>query len=228
MSTAKENLSTTSFAILGMLAIKPWSTYELAKSMDRSLARLWPRAQSLLFREPKKLVAKGLARAEKDRVGKRPRTIYSITGQGRAALKEWLAAPGRPPAIEFEQMLKVFFGEHLQKRDLLAHFQNMRKWADEEELLHAEIAGAYLGRAGRFPERLPILVLTGSFQAEFAELVGRWADWAAEIVREWPNDPKAAEPHWETLEALVRRARTKDVTREESGRREPGSRSRKR
>ena len=53
-------LTTTSYAILGLLAIKPWSTYELAQQMDRSLGRIWPRAQSKLYEEPKKLVARGL------------------------------------------------------------------------------------------------------------------------------------------------------------------------
>ena len=42
-------LTTTSYAILGLLAIKPWTTYELAQQMDRSLRRIWPRAKSKLY-----------------------------------------------------------------------------------------------------------------------------------------------------------------------------------
>ena len=39
-------LTGTSYAILGLLAIKPWSTYELAQQMSRSLYQVWPRATS--------------------------------------------------------------------------------------------------------------------------------------------------------------------------------------
>ena len=60
------SLSTTSYAILGLLAIKPWTTHELVRQVDRSLRRLWPRAQSKLYEEPKKLVAYGYAKAADD------------------------------------------------------------------------------------------------------------------------------------------------------------------
>ena len=60
MSSAR-GLTTTSYAILGLLAVRPWSTYELTRQMDRSLGRFWPRAESKLYEEPKKLAAQGLA-----------------------------------------------------------------------------------------------------------------------------------------------------------------------
>ena len=35
MPTAK-TLTSTSYAILGLLAVKPWTTYELAKQVDQT------------------------------------------------------------------------------------------------------------------------------------------------------------------------------------------------
>ena len=35
-------LTTTSYAILGLLAVKPWTTYELAQQMRRALGQFWP------------------------------------------------------------------------------------------------------------------------------------------------------------------------------------------
>ena len=94
---ARGSLTTTSYAILGLLAVKPWSTYELTQQMERSLGHMWPRAASKLYEEPKKLVDHGLARATQDRVGQRPRTVYSITDKGRRALAAWLREPGEGP-----------------------------------------------------------------------------------------------------------------------------------
>ena len=83
-------------AVLSLLALRSWTTYELAQQMKRSLHWFWPRAESKLYEEPKKLVAHGLARATSETVGLRPRTVYEITPAGRRALAQWVAeqAPG--------------------------------------------------------------------------------------------------------------------------------------
>src|SRR5262245_6344014 len=117
MSTPPE-LTPTSYAVLGLLAFRPWGTYELAQQMDRTLSRFWPRARSKLYEEPKKLVARGLATAADDAVGRRNRTVYTITAKGRRALAGWLAEPGEGPVLEFEQLMKVFFGDHGTTADL--------------------------------------------------------------------------------------------------------------
>ena len=45
-------LTATSYAILGLLAIKPWTTYEPANQIDRTLHRLLPRARSKIDEDP--------------------------------------------------------------------------------------------------------------------------------------------------------------------------------
>ena len=95
------DLTPTSCAMLGLLAIQPWTTYELAQQMDRTISRFWPRARSKLYEEPRKLVARGLATSTDDLVGRRKRTVYTITAEGRRALASWLAEPGQGPVLEF-------------------------------------------------------------------------------------------------------------------------------
>ena len=53
--------STTAYAILGLLTVRDWTTYELAKQVQRSLNWFWPRAERKLYEEPKRLVEDGLA-----------------------------------------------------------------------------------------------------------------------------------------------------------------------
>jgi len=193
-------LTPTSYAILGLLAVKPWTTYELAQQMDRALGRFWPRAESRLYEEPKKLVAHGLARASSELVGKRRRTVYTITAKGRRALAEWVPTPGAGPVLEFEQLIKVFFAEHGTKADLLATLAGVREWSDERLAAGVRVPEAYLSGNGPFPERLPWLILVGQFLLEFHLMIERWADWATEIVDTWPDDVAAAQPDWKTLE----------------------------
>jgi DNA-binding PadR family transcriptional regulator len=194
-------LTPTSYAILGLLALKPWTTYELAQQMDRALGRFWPRAESRLYEEPKKLVAHGLARASSEMVGQRPRTIYTITPKGRRALAKWVAAPGAGPVLEFEQLIKVFFAEHATKADLVATLTGVREWSEEQLVASAAVPQAYLARQGPFPERLPWLLIVGQFLLDFYLMVERWAEWSYGIVETWPDDLEAAQPDWKTLES---------------------------
>jgi DNA-binding PadR family transcriptional regulator len=201
----RDELGTTSYAMLGMLGIRPWTTYELAKHMDRSLGRLWPRARSHLFKEPKKLVALGLARASEERVGRRPRTVYAITPQGRRALRAWLGTPGDGPVLEFEQLLKVFFAEQGTKQDALAAIASISEWARSHDAENIAVARAYADGTGPFPERIAVLAVVGKFMTDFVDMVGAWAQWATGVVDGWPDDPRRAEPAWDVIEAVARR-----------------------
>src|ERR1700754_2429717 len=104
-------LTSTSFAILGLLSIQPFTTYELAQQMDRTLSWFWPRAASMIYEEPKKLVSRGLATSQIAFTGKRRSTVYEITDAGRAAVRDWLDTPAEGMRLEFEAMLKVAFAD---------------------------------------------------------------------------------------------------------------------
>src|SRR5881394_3396566 len=86
----KSPTTTTSQALLGLLSLRSWTTYELAKQVQRSIGWFWPRAERKLYDEPKRLVAAGLAKSTAEMTGARPRTVYTITARGRKALQRWL------------------------------------------------------------------------------------------------------------------------------------------
>ncbi len=201
-------LTPTSYAILGLLAIKPWTTYELTRQMHGAVGQFWPRAESRLYEEPKKLVAHGLATGSREHIGARPRTTYTITQEGRDRLSEWVSRPpASPPELHAEAMIKVFFAEHGSKEDLLRAVGSLRTWTDEQLELSAAIATEYLHSHGSFPERLPWLILTGRLLDEHVLAVRRWADWAAEVVATWPDDVTGAEPPLDALREMSGRIR---------------------
>src|SRR5258708_32456515 len=103
----RKKLSPTSFAILGLLSIESFTTYELAQQMDRTLSWFWPRAASVVYDEPKKLVTAGLATRQVTFTGKRRSTVYEITAAGRAALRDWLDTPAAGLRMQFEARRKV-------------------------------------------------------------------------------------------------------------------------
>lgn len=178
-------LTTTSYAILSLLAVRPWTTYELARQMDRSVGTMWPRAQSVVYQEPKRLVAAGLASARTEHTGRRPRTVYTITADGRRALAAWLEEPGGPPSYEFEALLKVAFADQGSLEGLVANVEAVKRNAEEELTAVMARFEEYAETGGPYPDRLPVISLAARYYYERAEALRRWSTWAAEVIADW-------------------------------------------
>src|SRR5215475_8310543 len=182
---SRKQLSPTSFAILGLLSIQPFTTYELAQQMERTLSWFWPRAASMIYEEPKKLASAGLADSQVTFTGKRRSTVYEITDAGRDALRDWLDSPAAGMRMEFEAMIKVAFADAGDTHQLRATVREIR--ADAEVRL-AEIhdrSTEYATTGGPFPDRLPIAAITGKLLMGQYEAVVRWAQWAEDTIAEW-------------------------------------------
>src|SRR5882757_5747211 len=75
-------------AVLGLLAERPASGYDLMKLFETSLANVWPATQSQVYGEMGKLATAGLLTVSAE--GPRGRKEYAITDQGLAELRHWL------------------------------------------------------------------------------------------------------------------------------------------
>ena len=112
-------MTISSYAVLALLDLKPWTGYELTQQAQRSLRYAWPKSERLLYSEPKKLVERGYATTHTDTSGGRSRNVYEITEEGRAALEEWTSTRTQPPRLEIEALLRLLFADHGTRRDVL-------------------------------------------------------------------------------------------------------------
>ncbi|HEX4867466.1 MAG TPA: PadR family transcriptional regulator [Acidimicrobiales bacterium] len=192
--------STTSHALLGLLALQRWSTYELAKQVRRSLGWFWPRAERKLYDEPKRLVAAGLATASSEMTGARPRTVYAITARGRTSLRRWLDEPPAPPSLEFEGLVKVFFADsgtlEQLRRNLTTIAETADRRLDELEARAAENRGGDVA----FPQRLHLNTIALKYELDQERATAAWARWALSEIAGWRSttDPGA----WDHRRAL--------------------------
>ena len=173
--------TTTGYALLGLLALRPWTTYELAQQVRRSLSWFWPRTERKLYDEPKRLVAAGFATAREEFTGRRRRTVYEITDAGRAALRAWLREPSAPPAFENEAMVRVFFADGGDLDALRATLAGMEEGARERL---AELTAMEEGEYP-FPERRHISALAMRLQQDQERTTIAWAVRAREEVARW-------------------------------------------
>jgi DNA-binding PadR family transcriptional regulator len=193
---ANRPLTATSFAILGLLALRPWRSYDLAKQIGRSLSHFWPRAESNLYAEPKRLVAGGYAQARLERNGGRRRTVYQITPQGRKALRDWLAQPGGAVHLESEALLKVFFADQGAKADLLDTVRAIGAAAAQQQAMLRQAAEEYRAGRGPFPERLAVGTLAMGLVWEHLQTTIAWSRRAAAAVARWRGPGPGEEPLW--------------------------------
>ena len=193
-------LSTTSYAFLGLLAERPFTTYELTQQV-RVLGAFWPRTERQLYEQPKRLVERGLATADREFVGQRARTMYRITPAGRRALKKWLGQPGGEWALTSESLLKIFFSDHATKTDLLAQLQVLRDKNRHDDEAHHRLAQARL-HDPPFANRMHINALVSRFFIELSAAIDRWAEWAQTEVERWPTvtePPHDIDSLWERV-----------------------------
>jgi PadR family transcriptional regulator, regulatory protein AphA len=177
--------TTTSYAILCLLAVRDWTAYELAQQMERSVGSMWPRTASVVYEEPKRLVALGLATATPTATGKRASTTYGITAEGRRELRRWLDQPGGGPVTEFEGLLKVAFADHGSIDGLRAQLRAIREFAEADIADTERRFREYAETGGPFPDRLPVIALAAEQFRLRSEALLRWVEWAEDATRDW-------------------------------------------
>jgi len=182
-----KRLTTTSYAVLAQVAVHPWSTYELAQQRVRYFRYVWPRAESAIYREVTRLSSMGLITGRKEYVGKRARTVYSITDQGLAALRQWLDTPVSPFAMDFEAMIRLFvapLGTKEQINSTLTQVQN-----DAQEMLRfgGAVKQEFLEGIAVTQDQVYIRALAVDFFISLLHTVDAWAERTLREIESWDD-----------------------------------------
>jgi PadR family transcriptional regulator AphA len=180
-------LTTTHCSLLCLLSVQPYSAYEMVKQMGRSVGFVWPRAQSNLYADLKRLAAEGLAEVERTSVGRRRRTVYRITDAGRTELSAWLAEAGAPPSFECEALVKLGFATHTTKSSALAQVGVLAEQAEQRLRLGRALAEEHIATDGPLPQRLHVNAVMWRFLWEYHQGIARWAAWAHQEISQWPD-----------------------------------------
>lgn len=180
-------LTTTSYAVLAQVAVRPWSTYELAQQRVRYFRYVWPRAESAIYREVKRLSSMGLLTGRKEYTGKRARTVYSITDEGKDALREWLDTPISPFAMDFEAMIRLFVSPLGTKDQIVSTLEQVR--ADAQVMLRfgGEVKQEFLDGIATTQDQVYIRSLAVDFFISLLNTVDAWADRTLAEIETWDD-----------------------------------------
>jgi PadR family transcriptional regulator, regulatory protein AphA len=132
-STATDlRLSTTEATVLGLLAFGRRSGYDLLGLAQRSVGYLWTPSRSQVYKVLPRLVDAGLATSREVAQSRRPdKAVYTITAQGRKALRSWLGEIERdPPDAGAIFVLKLFFSDLVAPEVALAQLNAYRAFLE--------------------------------------------------------------------------------------------------
>jgi PadR family transcriptional regulator AphA len=102
-------LSATGKVILGMLAARPRSGYEIKQLVDSSARFFWAASYGQIYPELKRLERDGLITGSDSANGARQRTVYKLTAAGKRAAREWIDSPPQVFELRDEGLLELFF-----------------------------------------------------------------------------------------------------------------------
>jgi PadR family transcriptional regulator, regulatory protein AphA len=170
-------LSTTEYAVLGMLSWGEQSGYELKKIAEAGVGYLWTAAKSHVYAVLPSLVRGGYATSRRVTQASRPdKQLYRITRRGRAAFRDWLEEPAEGRGERSTFLLKLFFGDQMSKEALVAHIERRRQDAAAELAEYREIEKRIKGVEANY---FGYVTLRWGLAQSRA-----WIRWADEILRE--------------------------------------------
>jgi DNA-binding PadR family transcriptional regulator len=118
-------------AILACLTERPMTGYELAKTFDASLGFFWKADHQQIYRELSRLRDRGhIQGREVVQSGKPNKLVYTLTPEGRAALRHWAARPSIPPPIKDDLLVRLYALDCVDidplRADLMARLEHHR------------------------------------------------------------------------------------------------------
>ena len=183
------------YGMLGLLAYwGPLSGYDIKHLFDHTLTPMWGAAHSQIYKELRRMKALDWVEMEREEQDARPdRKVYSITGKGSDALRQWQARPPEVFQLRDELLLKLLFGSVAAPGDLVQHLR--AGITNHEARLHQYRQNSLVippRAAFQHPEKRPnpyaesednpYLSLIAHFAIEFEKTYLRWLHEALDFV----------------------------------------------
>src|SRR4029450_6159594 len=105
--------------------------HELAKTFDNSIGFFWKADHQQIYRELTKLRDRGhIQGREVVQSGKPNKLVYTLTPEGRAALRHWAARPSVPASIKDDLLVRLYALDSVDieplRDDLMARLEHHR------------------------------------------------------------------------------------------------------
>jgi len=134
--------SVNAYALLGLLAHKPLTGYEMKQLVEKQLTHFWKTSFGTIYPTMNRFIEDELVTVEKKENKKSPDSkIYTITEKGFNTFTKWLELDVDDFNSKDETLLKLFFSDFLPVDILIQKFKrsiefNQLKLNEYSEILH--------------------------------------------------------------------------------------------
>jgi PadR family transcriptional regulator AphA len=173
-------------ALLGLINYKPLTGYDLKAAFTSSIYMFWNASLPQIYRTLHQMEKKGwVSSSIEHQQGKPNRKIYTVTEKGKQELRTWLSEPLEIPQIKHEMLVKIFFGNQMNKKDLVNLIKEQRElsmqFLEKTGREVKPIAENYAVKAGA-KDDMRFWLLTLDFGRRRAQMIVEWCDAALDVV----------------------------------------------
>ncbi len=169
-------------AILVCLTERPMTGYELAKTFDASIGFFWKADHQQIYRELARLRDRGhIQGREVVQSGKPNKLVYTLTSEGKVALRHWAVRPSNPSSIKDDLLVRLYALDSVDidplRADLMARLEYHRdRLSRFERILKS-----------RFPQGAASLAETGKLLGlrmglRYERAVAEWCEEALDTL----------------------------------------------
>lgn len=189
---SREKLTPTSYLVLALVGRDGAGPHDIATMLRRSGRLYWNAAESQYYSEPKRLEQLGYLSSAKRPGRTRPRTHYTLTAEGLAVLREFLALPASFPRMQNEAALRLLAADLTDDAATVASLRGLLADLDRLEADLAEVEDV----SGAIAHRARYLELSHGLPRR---LIAAHREWAEEVIaaleRPAPAGDGTAPPH---------------------------------
>ena len=167
-------------ALLVLLESQPATGYDLRKRFGEHMGYFWSASHQQIYQQLKKLNVEGHVSCEVAEQADKPnKKIYTLTKQGKANLRDWLADPVKPNAYNDALLVKLYAGHLADTGELIAEIARHREHNQKKLALFFGLERDYQSRASTPRERMKLPYLT--LRRGILE-VQAWLAWSEEVL----------------------------------------------
>src|SRR5215210_4318453 len=157
-SGVKQELRLFSYEILGLVGSQGMATHDLRRMIRQGRILDWA-GESQYYVEPKRLARLGYLEARTEPGKTRNRTVYTLTAQGREALRAWASTPCAFTPVKSELLTRLLIADLVGEPATRASVVALRAEIGDLQARLAEIEAG----AEALPHRRKYLLLTAGF-----------------------------------------------------------------
>lgn len=176
----------TRYAILGVLCMKPCSGYDIKKFCDKTISHFWNENFGHIYPVLKQILEEKLIEPVGHATEER-RKLYVITEKGKQEFKAWLIQPPQLQPPRSELLLKLSFGNHMQREDLSAMLEELIERNTKNLKQYRALEEAYLADdAAKKDPAYPYWLASLRLGIMNAETAIRWAKDTIQLLDTFP------------------------------------------